>query len=148
MVWQSLRCESHLSSKVIPSRQMFEAKQTVPLAGSASAGVIVHNLTQRHKMRSITHRERSVFVQHLWCFLSSSMWFSVSPCLLPNGLIECRRTFKRLFTVFSLCVWVWDHYSLSDFFSGQNSSVYNKIVSVMLLIPYMLPKVTIIQKPN
>lgn len=60
---QRLRSESHLSCEVIPSRQMFEAEETVPLAGSASAGVIVHNLTQQHKIRSIIHLERTLLVQ-------------------------------------------------------------------------------------
>lgn len=42
--------KSHLGRQIIPSCQMFEAEEAVPLAGATSAGVIVHNLRQRHKM--------------------------------------------------------------------------------------------------
>lgn len=56
------RVKTHLSCEIIPSRQVFEAEETVPLAGSTSAGVIVHNLARTDKMRSIIHLEKSVFV--------------------------------------------------------------------------------------
>lgn len=35
---------AYLCSQVVPSGQVFEAKQAVPLAGTPSAGVVVHNL--------------------------------------------------------------------------------------------------------
>ncbi len=64
---QRLKSKTHLSCEVIPSRQVFEAEETVPLAGSTSAGVIVHNLAWRHKISSIIHL---VFLHCLCCFLS------------------------------------------------------------------------------
>lgn len=41
--------KSHLGRQIIPSCQMFEAEEAVPLAGATSAGVIVHNLRRREK---------------------------------------------------------------------------------------------------
>lgn len=50
--WNFERCrvesKPHLSGQIIPSCQMFEAEEAVPLAGATSAGVIVHNLRQKN----------------------------------------------------------------------------------------------------
>lgn len=103
--------QTHLRCEVVPGRQVFEAKEAVPLAGSASAGVVVHNLTQRHETRSVKRPPTSAFVPRLWCFLSpASVWFSVSLCSTPiqYAPIQRRVTFKTLFIVFihftSVCV--------------------------------------------
>lgn len=53
--------QTHLRCEVVPGRQVFEAKEAVPLAGSASAGVVVHNLTQRHETRSVKRPPTSAF---------------------------------------------------------------------------------------
>lgn len=86
---QRLKSKTHLSREVIPSRQVFEAEETVPLAGSASAGVIVHNLAWRHKIqRHYTPRSISFYLLFMLFSVSpASMWFSVSLCLPPTGLI-------------------------------------------------------------
>lgn len=39
---------AYLCSQVVSSGQVFEAKQAVPLAGTPSAGVVVHNLTEKN----------------------------------------------------------------------------------------------------
>lgn len=103
--------QTHLRCEVVPGRQVFEAKEAVPLAGSASAGVVVHNLTQRHETRSMKRPPTYAFVPRLWCFLSpASVWFSVSLCSTPiqYAPIQRRVTFKTLFIVFihftSVCV--------------------------------------------
>lgn len=41
--------QTHLCSQVIPSGQVFEAEETVPLTRSTPTGVIVHNLPQTHQ---------------------------------------------------------------------------------------------------
>lgn len=41
--------QTHLCCEVIPSRQVFEAEETVPLSGSTSTGVMVHDLAARRQ---------------------------------------------------------------------------------------------------
>lgn len=77
-----LKSESHLSCEVIPSCQMFEAEETVPLAGSASAGVIVHNLTQIQNKEHYTHRKSS--------FVPRQHVVLCQPVILPNGLLKAQ----------------------------------------------------------
>lgn len=80
-----MRSNSHLSCEVVSSRQVFEAEKTVPLSGSASTGVIVHNLAQTHKVRSIKHPKTSVFVlspvYDVFCLLQVHHFVSVCVCL-------------------------------------------------------------------
>lgn len=110
---QRLESESHLSCEVIPSRKMFEAEETVPLAGSASAGVIVHNLTQIQNKEHYKDRKSS--------FVSRQYVVSCGPVILPNGLLKHNRAFKTQFHIFWLFICgVLHHCSLRYCLSRQN----------------------------
>lgn len=60
--------ESHLGCQIIPGCQMLKTEEAVPLAGSTSAGVVVHNLT--HKIKSTSHPD-VLFPSASMCLLSA-----------------------------------------------------------------------------
>lgn len=57
---------NHLGREVISRGQVFKPQEAVPLSGAASAGVVVHDLSEQQRTRSVKTPAAVLTAQHGW----------------------------------------------------------------------------------